>query len=139
MGVFRWQNPHGFETGRNQAISHYKPKFKNIKEEVLRNEYYKLSIVSWNSTLRKSKVFFDGWQRGKIKTKTESYFEDQITGYKDGWKVHQDINYKEIITLKLYTDFYKLQIQLKRCFRYEMLSDMFSLTPLRPQLSQRQR
>eukprot|EP01083_Nonionella_stella_P114533 338747_1 len=139
MGVFRWQNPHGFETGRNQEISHYKPQFKNIKEEVLQNEYYKLSVVSWNCTLRKSKVFFDSWARRKIKTKTESYFDDQITGYKDSWKAHQDINHKEIITLKLYTDFDKLQIQLKRCFRYEMLSDMFSLTPLRPQLSREQR
>eukprot|EP01083_Nonionella_stella_P271885 921757_1 len=129
MGVFRWQNPHGFQVGTNRAISHYKPKFKNPKEEVLQNEYYAISIVSWNATFRKAKIFRDSWASRKIKTQTQSYFNDQLTGYKESWKAQQTICHKEIVTLKLYTDFERLQIELKRCFRYKMLSDMFNIVP----------
>eukprot|EP01083_Nonionella_stella_P285514 971836_1 len=129
MGVFRWQNPHGFKVGTNQSILHYKPKFKNPKEEVLRNKYYTISVVQWNSTFRSAKTFCDGWASRKIKTQTASYFDDQLTGYKESWKAHQDISHKEIVTLKLYTDFARLQIELKRCFRYKMLSDMFNRAP----------
>ena len=32
MGIFRWQSAHGFRTGSNQGLEHFKPKYKNIKE-----------------------------------------------------------------------------------------------------------
>eukprot|EP01084_Bolivina_argentea_P242675 407035_1 len=61
MGVFRWQNLHGFQTGDNRELSHLQPKFKNIKEEALNNEFKKLSKDNWNQTLRKSQIFFNSW------------------------------------------------------------------------------
>eukprot|EP01084_Bolivina_argentea_P018120 33784_1 len=119
MGVFRWQNPHGFEIGKNQQVSHYRPKFKNIKQEALMNEYQPLSKDNWNQTLRKSKIFFNSWAKRRISTKYKGYYHDQVTGYKQEWDVCEIVKLEDIVTLKMYTDFDKLQFALKKCFRFE--------------------
>eukprot|EP01083_Nonionella_stella_P091885 256969_1 len=124
IGVFRWQNPHGFNQRQSQAFLHHKPDFKNIKEEVLGNDYCKLSIDAWNQTLRKSEIFDKSWAGRQIRTKYRSFFEDNIGGHFEKWESGVRITIKEIVTLKLYTDFDKLQFQLKKCFRLETLKDI---------------
>ena len=117
MGTFTWQRSHGFGPGQNQGLSHIKAKWNNIKEEALNNEYHAISKDNWNQTLRKSKVFYQSWARQKIRTKYDGYFDDQVTGQRQSWKAGIDITMQEIVTLKLYTDFDKLQAELKKCFR----------------------
>eukprot|EP01083_Nonionella_stella_P091883 256964_1 len=124
MGVFRWQNPHGFNQRQSQAFLHHKPVFKNTKQEVLNNKYCKLSIDAWNQTLRKSDIFYKSWAGHQIRTKYRSFFEDNIGGHFEKWESNVRITIKEIVTLKLYTDFDKLQFQLKKCFRLETLKDI---------------
>eukprot|EP01084_Bolivina_argentea_P098346 176749_1 len=115
MGVFRWQNPH-----MNRHISHCKPKWNNIKEEALNNEYQQLSEDNWNQTLRKAQLFHDCWTRNRIYTKYKGYYYDQVYGNKEEWNKGKLIEFKEIVTLKLYTDFDKLQFELKKCFRFDV-------------------
>eukprot|EP01083_Nonionella_stella_P302623 1044216_1 len=124
IGVFRWQNPHGFNQRQSQAFLHHKPVFKNTKQEVLNNKYCKLSIDAWNQTLRKSDIFYKSWAGHQIRTKYRSFFEDNIGGHFEKWESNVRITIKEIVTLKLYTDFDKLQFQLKKCFRLETLKDI---------------
>eukprot|EP01083_Nonionella_stella_P152390 488390_1 len=124
MGVFRWQNPHGFEPGANREISHYQPTAKNVKEEVLNNPYYKLPVYAWNQTLRRAKIFASNSVGRAIRTTTGSYYHDQVTGHKEEWKANQPIRVTEIVILKLYTDFDKLQHELKKCFRFENFDDV---------------
>eukprot|EP01084_Bolivina_argentea_P002738 5070_1 len=119
MGAFRWQNLHGFKTESNNEVCHLKPKFKNIKEEALNNEFKKLSKDNWNQTLRKSQIFFNSWARKRISTKYNGQYNDQITEYKEEWKRGQVVKLPDIVTLKLYTDYDKLQFALKKCFRFE--------------------
>merc|ERR1711933_389058 len=123
MGVFRWQNPHGFRSGQNRAIGQIKKKYSNIKEEALHNDYHRLSRDNWNQTLRKSKVFYNSWARQKIRTKYDGYFDDKVTAQRAKWKSGVEIALQEVLTLKLYTDFDKLQFALKRCFRFEIIDD----------------
>eukprot|EP01083_Nonionella_stella_P045282 121671_1 len=126
IGVFRWQNPHGFKQKQSQAFLHHKPTFKNIKEEVLNNTYCKLSIKSWNSTLRSGEIFLKSCAGRQIRTKYRSFFEDNIAGHFEKWEPGERITTKEIVTLKLYTNFDKLQFQLKKCFRLETLEDILN-------------
>eukprot|EP01084_Bolivina_argentea_P297703 512926_1 len=127
MGVFRWQNPHGFAQGKNQQVAEYKPKQKNIKDEVLNNIYSPLSKENWNETLRKSEIFYKSWVAQKIRTKQKGSYNDQVTGQKAEWKKDQRITMAEIVTLKLYTDFDKLQFELKKCFRFETFDRILPL------------
>ena len=32
IGIFRWQNAHGFRTGQNRGLQHLRQKYANIKE-----------------------------------------------------------------------------------------------------------
>ena len=32
IGIFRWQNAHGFRTGQNRGLLHLRQKYMNIKE-----------------------------------------------------------------------------------------------------------
>eukprot|EP01084_Bolivina_argentea_P297705 512929_1 len=131
MGVFRWQNPHGFAQGKNREVAQYEPKWRNIKEEVLeRNnnkEYKPVSKENWNETLRKSEIFYKSWVGQKIRTTSAGSYNDQITGQTAKWGKDKRISLPEIITLKLYTDFDKLQFELKKCFRFETFDRILPL------------
>eukprot|EP01083_Nonionella_stella_P070625 189073_1 len=122
MGVFRWQSAHGFRTGQNRGLAHLKPKWKNVKEEALNNSYSKASIDNWNSTLRKSKIFYQSFGRRRIKTLYNGVFIDEVTNITANWQQGQSITLTEIVILKLYTDFDKLQHELKKCFRWETIA-----------------
>ena len=69
-------------------------KFKNHKQEILKNEYHTLKAGEWNELLRKC-IIFDKSQNAKS----------------------MGLNMKEIVALKLYTDF----DQLRRYFLYIFL------------------
>eukprot|EP01084_Bolivina_argentea_P048306 89017_1 len=125
MGVFRWQNPHGFIPGQKKnEISQLKPFKKNIKEEALHNQYAALSKDNWNETLRKSQIFYNSFARKRISTRYDGKFDDQLTQQRATWKKGEAISMAEIVTLKLYTDFDKLQFELKKCFRFETVQDI---------------
>eukprot|EP01084_Bolivina_argentea_P012835 24035_1 len=124
MGVFRSQNAHGFGPEKNQAISQYQAMFKNIKEEILYNAFEYLPPDSWNQTLRKSSIFLRSWAAKKIRTKYNGYYDDGVTRQKEEWKEGEEIDIEAIVTLKLYTDFDKLQFALKKCFRHETIRDI---------------
>eukprot|EP01084_Bolivina_argentea_P288190 494619_1 len=126
MGVFRWQNPHGFGPGQNRQMCHYKPKFKNIKQEALHNPYEPLSQDSWNQTISKSKVFERSWASKKIRSQCKGFYDDRVTGHYEQWREDKEIDIESIVTLKLYTDFDKLQFALKKCFRYEAIHDILN-------------
>eukprot|EP01084_Bolivina_argentea_P297702 512922_1 len=130
MGAFRWQNARGFAPGKNRNVQ-YRPKCKNIKEEVLQKNvdktYAPLSKENWNETLRKSEIFYKSWVAQKIRTKQKGSYNDQVTGQKAEWKKDQRITMAEIVTLKLYTDFDKLQFELKKCFRFETFDRILPL------------
>eukprot|EP01084_Bolivina_argentea_P297706 512933_1 len=127
MGVFRWQNPHGFEAGQNQQVSHYTPQFKNIKEEVMQNKCHPLTTDNWNQTLRKSQIFLGSWAGQRVSTQFKGYYDDQITQHSAKWIQGENIKLPDILTLKLYTDFDKLQFELKKCFRFETFDRILPL------------
>eukprot|EP01084_Bolivina_argentea_P145155 254494_1 len=118
MGGFSYQSAHGFRTGQYKALIHIKPRFGNIKEEVLYNTFENMSSDNWNQTLRKSKVFYTSWARHKIRTLYAGYYRDYISETYISWKSGIEIGMEEIVMIKLYTDFDKLQFELKRCYRY---------------------
>ena len=75
--------------------------YDNIKDEVLLNAAsIKITIQDWNYTLRKSKKLLNSWICKSSRNKQ-----------------NKQIELKEIITIKLYTDFDKLQYELKKSFR----------------------
>eukprot|EP01084_Bolivina_argentea_P249103 416875_1 len=123
-GAFRWQSAHGFRVGENSVIGHLKQRHSNIKEEALYNRYHPLTKDNWNQTLRKSKIFHQSWARQKIRTMCNGYFDDRVTGEFVQWKQGAEVTLQEIVILKLYTDFDKLQFALKKCFRYESVHDI---------------
>eukprot|EP01084_Bolivina_argentea_P297699 512918_1 len=127
MNIFRWQCPHGFTSKQHHALMHLRPKYKNVKEEALNNSYYCLSKDNWNQTLRKSTVFFKSFAKQRIKTIYNGKYDDKITCKITKWKKGETIDMPEIVTLKLYTDFDKLQYELKKCFRFDTMSDIFTL------------
>eukprot|EP01084_Bolivina_argentea_P287937 494123_1 len=69
-------------------------KFKNPKEEILRNSYHHIQKGEWNELLRKC-VLFAKSMNAKM----------------------NGLNVKMIVALKLYTDFDDLQRQFRMCFR----------------------
>ena len=89
--------------------------------EVLYNSYSPLAIDSWNSTLRKSIDFAPTWACKKIRTAKKGMYEDLLLGNRDLWEKGECPNPKEIMTLKLFTDWTDLQFELKKCFRLEQL------------------
>lgn len=123
-GIFRWQHPYGFQTHQNQGLNHIKPIWKNIKEEALHNPYEPLSVDNWNQTLRKSKIFHQSWAAKRIRTKQAGFYEDKISGSRIEWDANEEISMQEIVALKLYTDFDKLQFALKKCHRFESTADI---------------
>eukprot|EP01083_Nonionella_stella_P269292 911020_1 len=121
MGIFRWQSSHGFRTGQNRGIMHdLKPKFSNFKEEALHKEYY-AAKDNWNQTLRKSKQFHQSFGRQRIRTPSTGSFHDEVSNTHFVLPANKVITSSDVIILKLYTDFDKLQHELTRCFRWESI------------------
>eukprot|EP01083_Nonionella_stella_P242806 846662_1 len=128
MGIFRWQSSHGFRTGQNRGLIHLKPKFDNPKEEALGNSYCALSTEHWNQPLRKSKIFYQSWGRRRIRARSAGNYRDEVSDMHFSWDDPDDcIRLREVITLKLYTDFDKLQYELKKCFRWETMNDFIDV------------
>ena len=123
-GVFRWQSPYGFQVHQNRSLSHIKPRWKNVKQEALYNPYEPVSADNWNQTLRKSHIFHQSWAAKRIRTTHAGYYEDKITGARIEWKAGEEISEPEVVALKLYTDFDKLQFALKKCHRFESRDDI---------------
>ena len=92
--------------------------------EALYNTFHAISKDDWNHSLGKSQVFISSWVAQKIRTQYKGYFDDQVTGQRQEWKKGEILSLAELITLKLYTDFDKLQFELKKCFRYQTVSDI---------------
>ena len=89
----------------------------SMHREALHNKYAPLNVDGWNQTLRKTKVMHKSQYMYTIRTKHDGSFSDQITGHKAEWKRNVKITVPEVMTLKIYTDFDKLQFELKKCFR----------------------
>eukprot|EP01083_Nonionella_stella_P116806 347424_1 len=103
----------------SQEAMHYHPTFKDIKQEVSHNSYRPLPVDSWNATIRKTDTFWKSFARKKIITPQNGSYEDQICRQRAQWNSGQNITKKEIIIMKLYTDYDRLQFALKKCFRFE--------------------
>ncbi len=106
---------------------HLKPKYANVKEEILYNPYYDLSKDNWNQTLRKATVFYNSFASKRIQTADNGRYDDKVTNTTAEWKKGESISLMEVVILKLYTDFDKLQFELKKSFRFETISDIFTL------------
>ena len=87
--------------------------------EVLNNDYHELSIDNWNSTLLKATEFKKTFECEKLRTKQSGCYQDHVFGYDARWKKCETPSIKEIMVLKLYTDWDLLQFELKKCFRLE--------------------
>ena len=126
MGQFVWQRIQSVEGVKN--LYNVQARYSNIKDEVLHGPFEIITIHDWNDTLRKSKKINNSWIGQSIRTHHEEKYGyvseyDQITApnsnniLKHTWDKNMAINLKEIIGIKLYTDFDKLQHELKKCFR----------------------
>eukprot|EP01084_Bolivina_argentea_P145811 255479_1 len=83
------------EFGSPFILSHKsEAKFKNPKQEILKNSYHSLKKTDWNELLRKCVMY--------AKSRDAKIFR---------------LNMKEIVALKLYTDFDYLQREFRMCFR----------------------
>merc|ERR1719242_779399 len=123
-GVFYWQRPHGFREGESRMIRHLKPRWGNIKDEVLNHPGAPLTTDQWNQTLRKSKVFYNSFTRRQIRTRCNGYVEDQVMGHYAEWNQQEDLRLADVQALKLYTDFDSLQKALKHCLRFNVVLDI---------------
>ena len=119
MGTYQWQDAHGFSSSQHHGLRHIKPRRQNIKDEALNNPYHELSTDNWNQTMRKSETFFNSFARKQIRSPSDGRFEDQVMRINVSWFRGVDIDMEELFAMKLYTDFDKLQHELKKCFRRE--------------------
>ena len=126
MVILRYQSSHGFRTGQNRGLSKINPAKRNLREEVLNNTFHVISKDNWNQTLRKSKAFLESWARSKIRTVYPGSYNDEITKTNRSWDKGEELSLSEIVALKLYTDFDKLQFELKKCFRWETIVDIWA-------------
>eukprot|EP01084_Bolivina_argentea_P051182 94152_1 len=95
-----------FEYGKNWP-DHVTEKYANLKEEVLKNIYAKLTANQWNTVLRKCQTIKNGNPTRKI---THPKGEGENTNI-------QHLKLEHIVALKLYTDFDLLQREFKKTFR----------------------
>eukprot|EP01083_Nonionella_stella_P001119 3241_1 len=121
MGIFRWQSSHGFRTGHNRGLMHLKPKFANLKEEALDNSFYTISKDLWNNTFLRCRLFYQSFARQRVHTLSAGSYRDEISNMHSVWDEKECIQLQEVMTLKLYTDFDKLQHELQKCFRSETM------------------
>lgn len=78
----------------NLITDKFDAKWKDPKQEMLKNDYHKIDAAEWNELLRKCMVFAKSREAKVVK-----------------------LTLKEIVALKLYTDCDDLQRQFRRCFR----------------------
>ena len=78
--------------------------------------------------MRKAKAFYNSWNKARIRSNYDGVYDDQISGHQVRWSSGEEINLQEVVILKLYTDFDKLQFELKKCFRWETIIDLFNHT-----------
>ena len=64
--------------------------------------------------MRKSNTFFEGAQKKQVRTVSNGSFHDQVMGKHVMWSKGEEIKLEEIMILKLYTDYDKLQLSLER-------------------------
>ena len=95
------------------------PKYKNVKEEVLDNVYKQLSIENWNKTLTEVTQFKKSFAVQRMRTQSNGTYHDDAMGLEETWKRGEVPSMKELIVIKLYTDWDELQSELKKCFRIE--------------------
>mmetsp|Transcript_31209 Transcript_31209/g.27461 ORF Transcript_31209/g.27461 Transcript_31209/m.27461 type:complete len:412 (-) Transcript_31209:538-1773(-) len=90
-----------------------KPRFKNVKEEVLKNSFYKISKQKWNNLLKKSHAILNC----KIGCHKRIKFGKMLK--------QNNIKLKHILSIKLYTDDDNLQREFSKCFikKYQNDSD----------------
>eukprot|EP01084_Bolivina_argentea_P109345 195452_1 len=127
MGVYRWQGTHsrGCQSGTGlQDLVHVKPKYKNVKEEALKNKYHHLPIENWNQTVTKVTQFKRSFAAERIRTSRDGKYYDVTMEHEAKWKKGETPTMKEITVIKLYTDWDKLQSELKKCFRLESVDDI---------------
>lgn len=111
-------------SGSKIIFDNIKPKYSNLKDEVLNNKYAKISKKAWNDTLKKCKAIFKVmfiYLFSFHVMKLNKYnIQGQIQSlHKKQWskKLVKVIGLKELIALKLYCDFDDLQKEFKKCFR----------------------
>eukprot|EP01084_Bolivina_argentea_P045468 83702_1 len=77
-------------------VQKHQAKFKNPKYEILHNQYLTLTKSGWNELLKKC-ILFSKALEAKL----------------------NKLTIKDIVALKLYTDFDELQRHYRKCFRLE--------------------
>ena len=110
-----------------RGLRHLKPKYRNFKEEVLQNSFYPLSKDTWGQAVSKANKYKNSAAGRKIRTRQDGEYHDQILGHHYKWKKGADVTADDITTIKLYTDYDKLQGELKKCFRIESVDDVRAL------------
>ena len=82
-------------------IYYIKPKYKNLKEEVMTNTSgATLNINNWNQTLRKSKVILQSWIGNKLRAKNRPKWNRLLN-----IEPETRMPLKYLTALKIYTDF----------------------------------
>ena len=71
-------------------------------------------------------MYSESWAKQKIRTKYDGYFDDQVIGKRVEWNTGKEVSLQEVVVLKLYTDFDRLQKVLKKSFRYDTIDDMIN-------------
>ena len=119
LNVFEWQST-------VHASMNIKPHFNSMKEEILNNPYYKLSLCEYNELWYKTEQIAKTWIRKKIKAKEKFVgvigieFDAKRQKEKEmrlRIKKGDPIALEFIFAIKLYTDYDKLQYELKKCLR----------------------
>ena len=115
LSSFEWQST-------LNSKSNIKPRYNSMKDEILNNPYYKLSMLEWNELYFKCEQISKTWIRKKIKAKDK--YSGMIGINKLKIKKGDTISIEFMMAIKLYTDYDKLQFELKRCLRGERARDL---------------
>eukprot|EP01084_Bolivina_argentea_P282025 482665_1 len=137
MGHYLYQAPYGFRGRENRGLPILKPKFKNIKQEVLYNEYCPFA-GSWQQKLRKAKIYFSFLKR-RLTTSNDGSFYDRMTNTRKTWKHSEGMTLAEIMAMKLFLDTPSLACEFRKCFRLDSTqteNEKKTLSLLQQRLSQ---
>ncbi|MCP4050993.1 MAG: hypothetical protein GY730_09845, partial [bacterium] len=94
-----------------------KPKFKNIKEEVLSTSFHPLSIGQWNQVLSELCVERKSIRVRNLKSNGIGEFEDPLTKKTISWKEGDAIKTPELMSILLYTNTKVIESDFKKLFR----------------------
>eukprot|EP01084_Bolivina_argentea_P289694 497498_1 len=102
-------NFYTWDFGKHIDWSQIKPKYKNLKEEVLKNTFTKISKTKWNDILSKSNSILNFHVGSTDRIKFSQILK------------RNNIKLKNILALKLYCDEDNLQSEFRKCFisKYE--------------------